>query len=93
MYLSQAYMRNKTTGQKACLYLLSLIDAYRNNDSDLSTTVGALKNQLRSITTIWPQLTEKTSFKHLFEIDNSEELMVKPEHLGDLCRDLMRRND
>lgn len=93
MYLSQAYMRDKTTGQKACLYLLSLMDAYRNNDSDLSTTVGALRNQLVNINTTWPESTEKASFKHLFEIDNSEELMVKPEHLGDLCLDLMRRND
>jgi hypothetical protein len=87
MYLSQAYMRNKTAGQKASLYLLSYLDAYRLHESDLAMTIGALQNQLNTIRTGFnsPDVERLAQFNELFVIED-DVLQVKKERLADLCQ-------
>lgn len=90
MYLSQAYMRTKTTGQKQALYLLSYIDANRLGQSDLSTTCVALETHLSDIRITNPGLERTATFENLFEVQNHE-LLIKVDNLRDLCATLKQQ--
>lgn len=84
MYLSQAYMRNKTNGQKQALYLLAYVDANRLGESDLVNTIFALRNHLDNIVSTYPELHGIARFDNLFEVEDHN-LLVRVENLRELC--------
>ncbi len=87
MYLSQARLRTKTSGEKASLYILSYLDAYRLQESDLATTIGALQNQLTTIRMGFGNraIEELAHFEELFTIEDNV-LLVNQERLSTLCQ-------
>lgn len=90
MYLSHAYMRNKTVGQKQALYLISYIDANRLGESDITTTCHALQTHLSDIRITYPALSAQATFQNLFEVQDNE-LLLKTDNLRELCAALKQQ--